>query len=156
MHFSGRRRLAQRLVVARSLALQFLRQDFLALVHGRERTYFEHFWNDFAANPNTRSPERDRRFYTKAYARPDHMRSGFEVFHAFEQDGKDLADSPKHPCSMPMLVLTGEKASGTFLIHQARLVANEVEGSVVPGSGHWLMEEAPNQVIPKIVEFLDR
>ena len=23
----------------------------LALVHGRERIYFEHFWNDFAANP---------------------------------------------------------------------------------------------------------
>jgi pimeloyl-ACP methyl ester carboxylesterase len=27
---------------------------------------------------------------------------------------------------------------------------------VVRNSGHWLMEEAPNQVIPKLVEFLNR
>jgi pimeloyl-ACP methyl ester carboxylesterase len=55
---------------------------------------------------------------------------------------------------MPMLVLTGEKASGEFLIEQGRLVAN-VEGVVVRKSGHWLMEEAPDQVIPTLVEFLN-
>jgi len=42
------------------------------------------------------------------------------------------------------------------LIQQGRLVANTVEGVVVPGSGHWLMEEAPDNVIPKLVEFLNR
>ncbi len=52
----------------------------LALVHGRERIYFEHFWNDFAANPKHSVPERDRRIYAKAYARPGGMRSGFEYF----------------------------------------------------------------------------
>jgi hypothetical protein len=31
---------------------------------------------------------------------------------------------------MPMLVLTGEKASVEFLIEQARLVAKNVEGAV--------------------------
>jgi pimeloyl-ACP methyl ester carboxylesterase len=55
---------------------------------------------------------------------------------------------------MPVLVLTGEKASGTFLIEQAKLVASDVKGVVVPGSGHWLMEEAPNSVIPEIIDFL--
>ena len=53
-----------------------------------------------------------------------------------------------------MLVLTGEKASGEFLIQQGRLVATTVEGVVVKGSGHWLMEEAPDQVIPKLLSFL--
>jgi pimeloyl-ACP methyl ester carboxylesterase len=52
--------------------------------------------------------------------------------------------------------LTGEKASGDFLIQQGRLVATNVEGVVVRNSGHWLMEEAPNQVISKLVEFLTR
>jgi hypothetical protein len=28
-----------------------------ALVHGRERTYFEHFWNDFAADKAHLIPE---------------------------------------------------------------------------------------------------
>ena len=36
------------------------------------------------------------------------------------------------------------------------MVADNVEGVLVPGSGHWLMEEAPDQVIPKLVEFLNK
>ena len=128
----------------------------LALVHGRERIYFEHFWNDFAANPKHSVPERDRKFYAKEYARPGGMAAGFEYFRAFEQDAKDFAELAKTPLPMPMLVLTGEKASGDFLIQQGRLVATNVEGVIVRGSGHWLMEEAPEQVIPKLVEFLNR
>jgi pimeloyl-ACP methyl ester carboxylesterase len=27
---------------------------------------------------------------------------------------------------------------------------------LVKGAGHWLMEEAPDQVIPRLVEFLNR
>jgi len=128
----------------------------LALVHGRERIYFEHFWNDFAANPAHSVSERDRRFYAKAYARPGGMRAGFEYFRAFEQDAEDFAHFAQTPLLMPMLVLTGEKASGEGLIQQGRLVAKNVEGVIVHNSGHWLMEEAPEQVIPKLVEFLNR
>jgi pimeloyl-ACP methyl ester carboxylesterase len=128
----------------------------LALVHGRERIYFEHFWNDFAADPTHSVPERDRRIYAKAYARPGGMRAGFEYFRAFEKDAQDFARFAEKLLPMPMLVLTGEKASGDFLIQQGRLVATNVEGVVVRNSGHWLMEEAPNQVIPKLVEFLKK
>jgi pimeloyl-ACP methyl ester carboxylesterase len=128
----------------------------LALVHGRERIYFEHFWNDFAADPKHSVPERDRRIYAKAYARPGGMRAGFEYFRAFEKDAQDFARFAQIPLLMPMLVLTGEKASGEFLIQQGRLVAKNVEGVVVRNSGHWLMEEAPDQVIPKLAEFLNR
>ncbi len=128
----------------------------LALVHGRERIYFEHFWNDFAADAAHSVSERDRRIYTKAYARRGGMRAGFEYFRAFEKDAQDFARFARTPLAMPMLVLTGEKASGDFLIQQGRLVATNVEGVVVRNSGHWLMEEAPDQVIPKLVEFLER
>src|SRR5512138_1422018 len=41
-----------------------------ALVKGRERTYFEHFWNDFAADGKRSIPEVDRVAYTAAYSRP--------------------------------------------------------------------------------------
>jgi pimeloyl-ACP methyl ester carboxylesterase len=126
----------------------------LALVDGRERIYFEHFWNDFAADRMRSVPERDRRIYAEAYARPGGMRAGFEIFRAFERDAEEFARFAQTPLSMPMLVLTGEKASGDVLIQQGRLVATNVEGVVVRGSGHWLMEEAPDQVIPKLVEFL--
>lgn len=127
----------------------------LALVKGRERIYFEHFWNDFAADPNHSVPEADRRFYAEAYAQPEGMRAGFEYFRNFEQDAKDFAQLSAKPLPMPVLVLTGEKASGDFLIEQARLVASHVQGQVVKGSGHWLMEEAPQTVIPALIAFLN-
>jgi pimeloyl-ACP methyl ester carboxylesterase len=127
----------------------------LALVKGRERTYFEHFWNDFAADRTKSVPEADRQLYAAAYAWDDGMRAGFEYFKNFEQDAKDFAELSTTKLNMPFLVLTGEKASGTFLIDQAKLVATNVSGTVVQGSGHWLMEEAPDQVIPAIVTFLN-
>ena len=127
----------------------------LALVKGRERTYFEHFWNDFAADPKHSVPEEDRRIYAKAYAQPGGMRAGFEYFRNFERDAKDFAELSGTPLPMPVLVLTGEKASGQFLIEQARLVATDVKGVIIEGSGHWLMEEARDQVIPRLVEFID-
>jgi pimeloyl-ACP methyl ester carboxylesterase len=126
----------------------------LQLVDGRERIYFEHFWNDFAADPARSISEADRQFYTAAYAQPGGMRAGFEYFRAFEQDAADFAAFSQTRLTMPMLVLTGEKASGQFLIDQGHLIADDVEGVIVPGAGHWLMEEAPDFVISKLVAFI--
>ena len=128
----------------------------LKLVTGRERIYLEHFWNDFAADRKHSLSEADRRFYAAMYAQPGAMRAGFEVFRAFEQDAKDFAQFSQSKLTMPMLVLTGEKASGNTLIEQARLVDTEVRGVVIRGSGHWLMEEAPSQVIPQLVAFINK
>jgi pimeloyl-ACP methyl ester carboxylesterase len=126
----------------------------LKLVAGRERTYFEHFWNDFAADRTHSVPEADRRFYAASYAQPGGMRAGFEYFKAFPQDAIDFAELSAKKLRMPMLVLTGEKASGNFLIEQGRLVDDDVHGIVVKGSGHWLMEEAREQVMPALTDFL--
>ena len=70
------------------------------------------------------------------------------------QDAKDFAGFAATKLDMPFLVLTGEKASGTTLIEQTKLVATNVKGIIVKGSGHWLMEEAPDQVIPELVSFI--
>ena len=127
----------------------------LALVKGRERTYFEHFWNDFAADPKRSVSEADRRVYAKAYAQPNGMRAGFEYFKNFERDAKDFAELGATPLSMPVLVLGGEKSGGEFLVAQAKLVASNVQGKIISGSGHWLMDEAPQATIPALTTFLD-
>jgi pimeloyl-ACP methyl ester carboxylesterase len=128
----------------------------LALVTGRERIYLDHFWNDFAADPAKSVSEADRQFYVSEYAKPGHIAAGMEVFRAFPRDAEDFAGFAKTKLSMPLLVLSGEKAGGPFLIEQGRMVADNVEGVLVRDRGHWLMEEAPGEVIPKLVEFLNR
>jgi pimeloyl-ACP methyl ester carboxylesterase len=126
----------------------------LALVAGRERTYFEHFWNDFAANPDQSISEADRQIYAAAYAQPGGMRAGFEYFRNFEQDAADFQQFAQNKLTMPVRVISGEKSGGPFLIDQVRLVANDVEGNVIQGSGHWLLEEAPEKVIPVLKEYV--
>src|SRR5881409_3761360 len=127
----------------------------LALVKGRKRTYFEHFWNDFAADPKHSVSEADRRIYAKDYAQPGGMRAGFEYFKNFERDAKDFAEMGAKPLPMPVLVLGGEKSGGEFLIAQTKLVASNVKGQVVAGSGHWLIDEAPQTTIPALSTFLN-
>jgi len=124
------------------------------LVAGRERIYLDHFWNDFAADPARSVPEAQRQLYARAYAQPGAMHASFEYFHAFEQDAADFTALSKTKLPMPVLVLAGEKAAGTFLINQARLVATNVHGVVISGAGHWLLEEAPAQTIDELVAFL--
>lgn len=128
----------------------------LALVDGRERIYFEHFWNDFAADPAHSVSEADRQFYAAAYAQPGAMKAGFEVFRAFEGDAADFAGFAQTKLNMPMLVLAGEKASGEFLISQGRLVASNVEGVVIEGAGHWLIDEKPEATKAALVAFLEK
>jgi pimeloyl-ACP methyl ester carboxylesterase len=48
-----------------------------ALVKGRERIYFEYFWNVFAADKNHSIPEADRKAYTEAYSKPGRMRAAW-------------------------------------------------------------------------------
>jgi len=81
------------------------------------------------------------------------MKAGMEVFRAFDQDAKDNAEFAKTKLTMPMLVLGGEKSGGDFLISQGRMVANNVDGVIITGSGHWLIDEAPGQVIPRLLAF---
>ena len=61
-----------------------------ALVTGRERAYFEHFWNDFAADKTRSIPEADREAYTAAYARPGRMRAAWAYFVSFQQAARDF------------------------------------------------------------------
>ena len=122
---------------SRSVAFSLLRRDAARAGDGRERIYFEHFWNDFAADPHESVSEADRQFYAEAYAQPGAMRAGFEVFRAFEQDAKDFAAFAATKLTMPMLVLTGEKAGGEFLIdrHSSSPATSRVSSSRARATG---------------------
>ncbi len=125
-----------------------------ALVHGRERTFLDHFWNDFAADAARSIPEADRVAYAEAYARPGRMRAGFAYFQSFPQTAKDFAEMSRTPLSIPVLSIGGEKANGELLGRQVKLVARDATSVVVPGSGHWLLEEKPRETIEALKTFL--
>jgi pimeloyl-ACP methyl ester carboxylesterase len=125
-----------------------------ALVHGRERTYFDYFWNDFAADKTHSIPEADRVAYAAAYARPGRMRAGWAYFVSFQQAAKDFAQLSQNKLKFPVLAIGGEKANGDVLARQMKLVASDVTFVVLKNTGHWVLEERPKETSDALLKFL--
>src|SRR4030081_939260 len=124
------------------------------LVQGRERIYFEHFWNNFAADKTRSIPEADRKAYATAYARPGRMRAGWAYFVSFQQAAKDFAQLSQTKLTMPVLMIGGEKALGDVLGRQMKLVASDVTVVVLKDTGHWVLEENPKGTTEALMKFL--
>jgi pimeloyl-ACP methyl ester carboxylesterase len=125
-----------------------------ALVQGRERTYFEYFWNDLAADKTRSLAEADRAAYTAAYAAPGRMRAGWAYFAAWPATAQDFAQLAQTRLTMPVLSIAGDKASAALLGPQMKLVATDVKELVLKDTGHWIMEERPKETMDAIVNFL--
>ena len=128
--------------------------DMERLVAGRERIYLDRFWNDFSVEPK-RFVEASRRHYAELYARPGAMRAGFSQFAAFDQDAIDnrafLARGRLQDAG------AGDRRRTSFGATMAvvmRAAADNVSEFIIPQSGHWLMEEQPQQTVGAIHAFL--
>jgi pimeloyl-ACP methyl ester carboxylesterase len=126
-----------------------------ALVVGRERTYFEHYWNDMAADKTRSVPEADRQAYAAEYARPGRMRAGWAYFVSFQRAAEDFSQFAQTKLTMPVLTIGGEKANGAALAKQAQLVATNTKSVILPNTGHWMMEENPQATMDALVAFLN-
>lgn len=129
--------------------------DMERLVAGRERIYLDRFWNEFSANPASFG-EAARVHYAQLYALPGAMHSGFAQFAAFDQDAADnrawLATGAR--LRMPVLAVGGEKSFGLTMAAVMRAAASDVREGIIPGSGHWIMEENPQATITLVRDFL--
>jgi pimeloyl-ACP methyl ester carboxylesterase len=124
------------------------------LVQGRERTYFEYFWNVFAADKNHSIPEADRKAYTAAYAKPGRMRAAWTYFASWPQLAKDFAQLSQTKLTMPVLSIGGEKSLGKELGEQMKVVADDPTVVVLPNAGHWILEEKPKETTDALLNFL--
>jgi pimeloyl-ACP methyl ester carboxylesterase len=123
------------------------------LVKGRERTYFEYYWNEFAADRTRSIPEADRRAYAAAYARPGRMRGAWAYFDSFPQAAKEFAQFAQTKLSMPVLTIGGDKANGMALAEQGKVVATNATSVVLANTGHWLMEEHPQETTEALMRY---
>src|SRR5437016_321459 len=124
------------------------------LVQGRERIYFEYFWNVFAADKTHSIPEADRKAYTEAYSKPGRMRAAWAYFASWPQLAIDFSRLSQTKLTMPVLSIGGEKSLGNELGAQMKLVATDVTVVVLPNTGHWILEERPKETTDALVKFL--
>ena len=125
-----------------------------ALVRGREDIYFAWFWNDLAADRNHSLSEVDRKAYVQEYARPGRMGAGWGYFAAWPETAQEFAEMAETKLTIPVLSIGGGKSAGVVLGDQARIIATDVKVIVLPSTGHWIMEERPNETMDALLKFL--
>ena len=125
-----------------------------ALVRGRERTYFEYFWNVLAADKTRSIPEADRKAYIEAYSKPGRMHAAWAYFASWPLLAKDFAQLSQTKLNMPVLSIGGDKSLGNQLAQQMKLVADDVTVVVLKDTGHWILEEQPKETTDALVKFL--
>jgi pimeloyl-ACP methyl ester carboxylesterase len=132
----------------------FRGRDVERLVAGRERIYLDRFWNELSADPKG-IDEQTRQHYALIYAKPYAMHDAFNQFAAFSQDAIDnKALLAQGKLQMPVLAVGAEKSFGTGMADELRYAAENVQGGIVPHSGHWVMEENPTDTMALVTGFL--
>jgi pimeloyl-ACP methyl ester carboxylesterase len=129
--------------------------DVERLVAGRERILLDRFYNELSANPS-RIDEETRDHYAALYARPHAIHNAFSgQFAAFVQDAIDNQQLlAKGKLTMPVLAIGGDHSYGANLAKEVGFAAADVRAAVIENSGHWIMEEQPEQAIGIILSFL--
>jgi pimeloyl-ACP methyl ester carboxylesterase len=129
--------------------------DVERLVAGRERILLDRFYNELSANPS-RIDEQTRNHYAALYARPGAIHNAFSgQFAAFAQDAVDNQQLlAKGKLTIPVLAIGGDHSYGAKLATEIGFAASNVRSAVITDSGHWIMEEQPEQAVSLITSFL--
>jgi pimeloyl-ACP methyl ester carboxylesterase len=126
------------------------------LVTGRQRVYFDFFYDAISARPDALS-DQARQSYVDAYARPEALHTGFEWYRAFPQDEKDNLSLKGVPVLTPVLYLRGEGEPAdmeTYLKGLRDGGLRDVQGGVIPNSGHFAPAEQPGEVLAALRAFM--
>lgn len=123
------------------------------LVTGRERLYLSWFFQQYGTyNANALSPEEIDEF-VRSYAAPGGLRGGFEHYRAFWEDSEWVRQNLEPKLTLPVLALGGEHALRDEPIQDMREVAENVRGEIVPDASHYIVDEAPEFVLDRLLSF---
>jgi len=152
---AGDRPLGQAVETPEGLALQLSWPRRRAAGRGRDRLLLDRFYNELSANPS-RIDEQTRDHYAALYARPYAIHNAFGgQYAAFAQDAIDNQQLvAKGKLKMPVLAIGGDHSYGAHLATAIGFAAADVRAAVIKDSGHWIMEEQPEQAVSIILSFL--
>ncbi len=122
------------------------------LVRGREEVYFG---AEYAASAGTPLPDQVVKYYIERLASdPEALRGSFGWYRAIDVSIVQNQRRKARRLTLPVLAIGGERSSGQGTANTMKLVADDVQGVVIPESGHWVAEEAPEALLSALTAFL--
>ena len=123
------------------------------LVSGREEIFFG---AELAASAGkNKLADHAVRYYIDALAAdPEALRGSFELYRAFPTSIAQNEQRKTRRLTLPVLAIGGAESSGESVGNTMKLVADDVQILVVPDSGHWVAEQAPEALLAALSTFL--
>src|SRR4029079_1591497 len=121
------------------------------LVAGREEIFFGAECSASAGKNNR--PDQAVRYYIEAVSNPESLHGSFQLYRAFGATAAQNAERRARGLPMPVLAIGGAESSGEMVAETRRLTASDVSSVIMP-NGHWLAEQAPDEMLAALGEFL--
>ena len=123
------------------------------LVTGREDIFFG---AEFDASAGTRKlPDYAVKYYIDTLAAdPDALRGSFGFYRAIPATIAQNEQRKTRRLTLPVLAIGGAESSGEGVGNTMKLTADDVQTLVIRGCGHWVAEQAPDEVLAALTAFL--
>lgn len=111
---------------------------------------------EFAASAGTtKLPAEAVTYYVdRLAADPQALRGSFGFYRAITTSAAQNEERKSRRLAMPVLAMGGEESGGENAANAMKLVADDVQSVVLRGSGHWVAEQAPQELLAALTEFL--
>ena len=93
-------------------------------------------------------------YYIGLLTNPESLRGSLGFYRAFDAIVAQNTERATRKLTMPILAIGGERSYGGHVAENVGKVAEDVQGAVIAGAGHWATEEDPEQVLAAILPFL--
>ena len=120
------------------------------LVAGREDVFYR--W-EFDAAAKT-LPDDVIDYYVRMLSNPDSLRGSFGWYRALDTTIAQDEQRKTTRLAMPVLAIGGAASFGEHVAEALRVVADDVQSVVIPGTGHFVAEEAPEEMLTALTAFL--
>jgi pimeloyl-ACP methyl ester carboxylesterase len=121
------------------------------LAKGREELYFGY---EFNIQANKKLPAEVIDYYVGLLKNPDSLHGTFAFYREWDTMMAQNADRKNRPLPMPVLGIGGETSHAGEVANAMKPLANDVQSAVIPGAGHWFAEEAPEETLAALNQFL--
>src|SRR5262249_16964777 len=123
------------------------------LVRGREDIYFGAECDPSAGTKKL--PDDAVKYYVAMLASgPDALRGSFGFYRAIDTSIAQNEQRKTRRLTLPVLAIGGAASSGEGVGNSMKLPADDVQSLVIPHCGHWVAEQAPEELLAALTAFL--